>query len=46
MRLEDFHQEFLNAFTPVVVLYIETLEGSLRQELAASLARETWLPLR
>ena len=46
MRLEEFHQEFLNGFTPVVILYIDTLEQSLRQDLAFSLAQETWLPIR
>ena len=46
MRLEEFHQEFLNGFTPVLILYIDTLEQSLRQDLAFSLAQETWLPIR
>ena len=45
MRLEEFHQNFLNDFTPVVVKYIDTLEGSLKQDLACSLANETWLPI-
>ncbi len=45
MRKEDFHQEFLNAFTPVVVQHIEVLEETLRQALSLSLAKETWLPM-
>ena len=45
MRLEEFHLNFLNDFTPVVVKYIDTLESSLKQDLAVSLANETWLPV-
>ncbi len=45
MRLEEFHQNFLNDFTPVVIKYIGTLETSLKHDLAASLESETWLPV-
>ncbi len=44
-NLGEFHVDFLNEFTPVVVDYIDTLEKSLQQELATSLPYETWLPV-